>query len=117
MDRLKNTVVFFPSFSLQGSGNARDAIRTHEPLQERILSPSELAGLSYPRALNYYPSGTKKNPIQKDCLVPVRFRNTVGGRASGGGARSLVKEHCRLVDAIASALQKKEPVLKEKRKT
>ncbi len=29
--------------------DARDAIRTHEPLQEWILSPSELAGLSYPR--------------------------------------------------------------------
>ena len=50
-------------------GNARDAIRTHEPLQERILSPSELAGLSYPRALNYYPSGTKKNPIHKGLSV------------------------------------------------
>jgi hypothetical protein len=43
--------------------NARDAIRTHEPLQEWILSPSELAGLSYPRALHYYPSNTKKNWI------------------------------------------------------
>ena len=31
------------------NNNARDAIRTHEPLQEWILSPSELAGLSYPR--------------------------------------------------------------------
>ena len=31
--------------------SARDAIRTHEPLQEWILSPSELAGLSYPRAV------------------------------------------------------------------
>ena len=29
--------------------NARDAIRTHEPLQEQILSLPELAGLSYPR--------------------------------------------------------------------
>jgi hypothetical protein len=35
--------------SLQQPQNARDAIRTHEPLQEWILSPSELAGLSYPR--------------------------------------------------------------------
>ncbi len=33
--------------------NARDAIRTHEPLQEWILSPSELAGLSYPRKYMY----------------------------------------------------------------
>lgn len=44
--------------------DARDAIRTHEPLQERILSPSELAGLSYPRALIYYPSTAKKNTIR-----------------------------------------------------
>jgi hypothetical protein len=34
--------------------NARDAIRTHEPLQEWILSPSELAGLSYPRTGIWY---------------------------------------------------------------
>jgi hypothetical protein len=34
--------------------NARDAIRTHEPLQEWILSPSELAGLSYPRTYGSY---------------------------------------------------------------
>ena len=34
--------------------NARDAIRTHEPLQEWILSPSELAGLSYPRTIIVY---------------------------------------------------------------
>jgi len=34
------------------NNNARDAIRTHEPLQEWILSPSELAGLSYPRTCN-----------------------------------------------------------------
>jgi hypothetical protein len=55
---------FFSSFgSDEPQESARDAIRTHEPLQERILSPSELAGLSYPRALNYYPSITKKNPI------------------------------------------------------
>jgi hypothetical protein len=34
---------------IKSQNNARDAIRTHEPLQEWILSPSELAGLSYPR--------------------------------------------------------------------
>ena len=34
--------------------NARDAIRTHEPLQEWILSPSELAGLSYPRKYSLF---------------------------------------------------------------
>lgn len=49
--------------------SARDAIRTHEPLQERILSPSELAGLSYPRALNYYPSHHKKNPLCRSLLL------------------------------------------------
>jgi len=67
-------------------GHARDAIRTHEPLQERILSPSELAGLSYPRALNYYPSGTKKNPILKDFVLQTLFRHTIRGREQQKGA-------------------------------
>ncbi len=44
----RDTKVYFEML-LFGKKNARDAIRTHEPLQEWILSPSELAGLSYPR--------------------------------------------------------------------
>jgi len=47
----------FPSkqiTKLKNQKDARDAIRTHEPLQEWILSPSELAGLSYPRTGIWY---------------------------------------------------------------
>ena len=35
----------------QNKKHARDAIRTHEPLRDWILSPAPLAELGYPRAL------------------------------------------------------------------
>jgi hypothetical protein len=47
-----NSCIYIKELPLQQ--NARDAIRTHEPLQEWILSPSELAGLSYPRTGTWY---------------------------------------------------------------
>jgi hypothetical protein len=77
---------FFLFFSSLGpyepQESARDAIRTHEPLQERILSPSELAGLSYPRALNYYRSITKKNPIFR-CRSAILSGNRAGMPRTG----------------------------------
>jgi hypothetical protein len=65
-------------FTLPKEKDARDAIRTHEPLQERILSPSELAGLSYPRALNYYLYKPKKESVE--CYTSVQ---KVNGSFSG----------------------------------
>jgi len=56
-----------PSKKRHGIKNARDAIRTHEPLQEWILSPSELAGLSYPRTL------IDNITLQSDILSPVEL--------------------------------------------
>jgi len=39
-------------FTPQKNSNSRNAIRTHEPLQEWIVRQSALAGLSYPILTN-----------------------------------------------------------------